>query len=161
MKKILVAFFVSCVALIGCNNNQERIEELSLLKAIAESNKGIKTETLYASQKIIDRGEEAIDTNSLNELINGTWAYQKSITTVDDVSMDLVVFDNWVLDFDGKNCRDIEDGNEAQANPYLIRNDSLIFTNLKSRSMKIVSISDTQLQLGQDEYTVLIFNNSN
>jgi len=157
MKKILVALFVSCVALIGCNNNQERIEELSELKAIAESNKGIKTKTLKASQKEID----AIDNNSLNELINGTWAYQKSITTVDDVSMDLVVFDNWVLDFDGKNCRDIEDGNEAQANPYLIRNDSLIFTNLKSRSMKIVSISDTQLQLGQDEYTVLIFNNSN
>ena len=52
MKKILVALFVSCVALIGCNNNQEGIEELSQLVELSEHKAIEELEELYQLKEL-------------------------------------------------------------------------------------------------------------
>ena len=73
-----------------------------------------------------------------NESLIGDWTYKKNVTTVGTEVIELVVTDNWQLKFDGTNCTDIQDGDDAQINPYLIQGDSLIFTELRFLSKKIV-----------------------
>ena len=105
----------------------------------------------------LDKTTETSKTSFTNESLIGSWSYKKSVTTVEGEVIELVIPGDWMLKFDGMNCTDIKEGDDAQINPYAVENDSLIFTELRFLSMKIVDASDSLIILGQDEYTVLHF----
>ena len=105
----------------------------------------------------LDKTTETSKTSFTNESLIGSWSYKKSVTTVEGEVIELVLPGDWMLKFDGINCTDIKEGDDAQINPYAVENDSLIFTELRSLSMKIVDVSDSLIMLGHDEYTVLHF----
>ena len=104
-----------------------------------------------------DKTTETSKTSFTNESLIGSWSYKKSVTTVEGEVIELVLPGDWMLKFDGINCTDIKEGDDAQINPYAVENDSLIFTELRFLSMKIVDVSDSLIMLGHDEYTVLHF----
>lgn len=105
----------------------------------------------------LDKTTETSKTSFTNESLIGSWSYKKSVTTVEGEVIELVLPGDWMLKFDGINCTDIKEGDDAQINPYAVENDSLIFTELRFLSMKIVDVSDSLIMLGHDEYTVLHF----
>lgn len=139
--------------LVSCSNakTESSKEQTELTETYIET-----VERESVSENLPNEKTEEIKTFN-NESLIGDWTYKKNVTTVGTEVIELVVTDNWQLKFDGVNCTDIQDSEDAQINPYVIEGDSLIFTELRFISKKIVEITDSLLILGQDVHTVLHF----
>jgi len=153
MKKSIYFLAIS-LTLVSCSNSETT-------KANAQKEAPVPTLDSIEAQLIhsdsLDKTTEAAKISFTNESLIGSWSYKKSVTTVEGEVIELVLPGDWMLKFDGMNCSDIKEGDDAQINPYAVENDSLIFTELRFLSMKIVDVSDSLIILGQDEYTVLHF----
>ena len=149
-----IYFLAISLTLASCSNSETT-------KSNAQKEASIPTLDSIEAQLIhsdgLDKTTETSKTSFTNESLIGSWSYKKSVTTVEGEVIELVLPGDWMLKFDGINCTDIKEGDDAQINPYAVENDSLIFTELRFLSMKIVDVSDSLIMLGHDEYTVLHF----
>ena len=69
----------------------------------------------------MDKTTEAAKISFTNESLIGSWSYKKSVTTVEGELIELVIPGDWMLKFDGINCTDIKEGDDAKLIHMLLK----------------------------------------